>query len=228
MEKLLLGLLFAGDELYVIHQQQVRLTVFFPHFGCFVGAGLDGGHQLVGQVVALDVGDLGLGIVFLDDVGNGVDQVGLAKAGVPVNEEGVVVLGRMLRHRHGGGVGQLVGGAHHEGVKGEFIGGEAVALLFGGAVHFRVGRIVQNADLKIHGENIPQGGLDVFHEQGLDGAFFKIIGAVEDKGIALDIHGFQLVEPGVDGGLGELSFQLGENIVPHVGDGIQKETPLSS
>ena len=42
------------------------------------------------------------------------------------------------------------------------------------------------------------------------------------------VHGFQLVEPGVDGGLGELSFQLGENIVPHVGDGIQKETPLSS
>ena len=49
MEKFLLGLLLAGDELHVIHQQQVGLAVFFPHFGGF--ALPDGVHQLVRQVI---------------------------------------------------------------------------------------------------------------------------------------------------------------------------------
>ena len=73
MEKLLLGLLFAGDELHVVYQQQIGLAVFFPHLGGLVGTGLNGGHQLIGQIVALDVSDLGSGIIFPDDIGDGVD-----------------------------------------------------------------------------------------------------------------------------------------------------------
>ena len=228
MEKLLLGLLFAGDELHVIHQQKVRLAVFFTHFGGLVGAGLDGGHQLVGQIVALDVGDLGPGVVFLDDVGDGVDQVGLAKAGVPVNEEGVVILGGMLRHRHGGGVGQLVGGAHHKGLKGELVGGKAVTLLFGAAAELRVRQVVQNTDLEIHGEEIPDRILDVFHEKVFNVAPLEIVGAVENEGISADVHGLQLVEPGVDGRFRKLALQSVQDLIPHISDGIQKEAPLSS
>ena len=42
---------------------------------------------------------------------------------------------------------------------------------------------------------------DVFQEQRFDLAFFKVVGAVENKRIAPDIHGFQLVEPGGNGRL---------------------------
>ena len=42
---------------------------------------------------------------------------------------------------------------------------------------------------------------DVFQKQRLDIALFKVVGAVEDKRIAADIHSLQLVEPGCNGGL---------------------------
>ena len=61
MEELLLGLLFAGDELHVIHQQQVCLAVLLPHLRRLVGTGLDGGHQFVGQIVALTYAILAVG-----------------------------------------------------------------------------------------------------------------------------------------------------------------------
>ena len=108
----------------------------------------------------------------------------------------------MLRYRHGGGIGQLVGGAYHEGFKGELIGGKAVPLLFlPGPLEFLVSRGVQDDHFKIHGEDVLQGGLDVLHKEGLHVPFLEIVGAVEPKGIPLDINRLQFVEPGVDGGL---------------------------
>ena len=124
MEELVLDLLLAGYELHVVHQQQIGFPVFGPEFAA--PAGPDQLDELVDEVVALDIDDLGVAVVFADDVGNGVQQVGLAQAGVTVDQQGVVVLGGMLRHRHGGGIGQLVAGAHHEGIEGELRGGEPV------------------------------------------------------------------------------------------------------
>ena len=200
MEELILHLLLAGHELHVVHQQQVRLPVLGPEL--VAPAGPDQLDELVDEVVALDVDDLGPGVVAADDVGDGVEQMGLAQARVPVDQQGVVVLGRVLRHGHGGGVGQLVGGAHHEGIKGELRGGKAVALAVGlAAAELREVRIVQDLHFKVRGEDIVEGGFDVFHEQGFDVSLLEIVGAVEQKGIAPDIHRLQLVEPGGDGGL---------------------------
>ena len=53
MEKFLLRLHFAGDELDIVHQQQVGLPVFFPEFA--VPPGLDGVYQLVGKIVPFDI-----------------------------------------------------------------------------------------------------------------------------------------------------------------------------
>ena len=55
MEELFLGLLLAGNELNVIHQEQIGLTILFPHLCGFAFA--NGVNQLVGQVITLDVGD---------------------------------------------------------------------------------------------------------------------------------------------------------------------------
>ena len=72
------------------------------------------------------------------------------------------------------------------------------------------------------------GILDVVDEKPLDRIPFKVVGAVKEKGIAADIDRFQLVKPGVDGRFRELSLQAVQYFIPHISDGIQKETPLSS
>ena len=157
MEELLLGLLFAGDELHVVHQQKIRLAVFLPHVCGF--ALPDGVHQLIGEVVALHIGDSGLGVVFSDHIGNGVNQVGFSKTGVPIDEKGVIVFGWVLGNGEGGGIGKLVGRTHHKGLKGKFSCAEAVVLP---VVFSFVGTLSDNANVKIHGENISQDCLDVF------------------------------------------------------------------
>ncbi len=55
--------LAAGDELDIVHEKEVRLAVLVPHLGALGGACLDGGHQFIGEVVALDVGDAGVAVV---------------------------------------------------------------------------------------------------------------------------------------------------------------------
>ena len=89
--------------------------------------------------------------------------MGLSQAGVPVNEEGIVILGGVLRHGHGGGVGQLVGGAHHEILKGELRVGEPLGLALGrgGALKLHQTRVVQNLHLEVRGEKVVEGCLDV-------------------------------------------------------------------
>ena len=64
MEKFFLRLFFAGDELHVVHQQDVRITVFVVKFQLFTFANrLDQG---VGEIVAFDIDDFGPGIVLAD------------------------------------------------------------------------------------------------------------------------------------------------------------------
>ena len=78
VEKFFLRLFFAGDELHVVHQQDVRITVFIVKFQLFTFANrLDQG---VGEIVAFDIDDFGPGIVLADGMGDGIDQVGFAQA----------------------------------------------------------------------------------------------------------------------------------------------------
>ena len=86
----------------------------------------------------------------------------------------------------------------------------AIALGVGTVVvQLRVVQVVQDLHLEIRGEDVVEGRLDIFHEQGLDISLFEVVGTVEDKRIALDVHSLQFVEPGGDGGLRELALQLG-------------------
>jgi hypothetical protein len=85
--------------------------------------------------------------------------VSLAQTGIAVNQQRVVVLRGMLRHGDGSGIGQLVGGTHHKGIEGKFIGSKAVTgPLYLCAVESLQTLIVQNDDLKLCGEDILQGG----------------------------------------------------------------------
>ena len=215
MEELLLGLYLAGDELDIVHQQNVRLPVLLPELRVPVLP--DGGHQLVGEVVALDVDDPGSGPSFLRRVGDGVQQVSLAQSAVAVDEKRVVFLAGLLRHRLGGGEGQLVLRPDHVCLKGEGLGLRQVA----GPVrrHAVIGRqllVVQDLYLQIRGEKIPQCRLDVGQEAGLDGAFLKRVAAVQHEGGVLQRHHVHLVEPGADGDLRQLAAQSGQYAVPYI------------
>ena len=216
MEKFLLGLLLAGDELHVVHQKQRGLPVFLPEL-CVLALP-DGGYQLVGEVVALDVNDLGVGMVFLKPVGNGIEQVGFSQARIAVDEQRIVVHARPLGHGVGGSVGQFIAGPYHIGLKGEGPGIVQVPRIV--RRHAVVGRqlfVVEDLDLKVSRKQIPQGIPDVGKEPGLDGFLLKFVAAVQHKGGILHGHHLHLVEPGVDGGGGQLPRHLLQHIAPYIG-----------
>ena len=215
MEELLLRLLLAGDELYIVHQQQRRLPVFLAELPVLSLA--DGGDQLVCEVVALDVDDARLGLPLFQQVRDGVEQVRLAEAGVAVDKQRVVVLGRALGHGARRGIGELVLRADDVGFKREAVGVCEVARMVGR--HAVVGGellVVKELDLKIRRKNVPQRVFDIAHEAGLDRIFLEAVAAVQNKGGVLHRHHADLVEPGADGRLRQLLCHVVEHILPDV------------
>ena len=80
VEKLLLRAVLAGDELDIVHEQQVGIAVFLAEV--LRRARADGFDHLVDELLALDVGDLRAGVVVADGLPDGEQQVRLAEAGV--------------------------------------------------------------------------------------------------------------------------------------------------
>ena len=161
VEEFILHLFLAGHKLHIVHQQQIGAAVLGPELTA--PARPDQFDKLVDKIVSLDVNDFGAGIVPADNVGDGVQEVGFAEAGVPIDQKRVVILGRVLCHGHGGRIGQFVGRAHHKSLKGELLRGETVLLFFlRRALELRKAVVVQDGHLEVRGEDVPQGGLDVF------------------------------------------------------------------
>ena len=87
MEELLLRGVFAGNELNIVDQEQVRAAVFEAEL--VVLAFAQSVDQLVGELVALDIDDVVVRMRFVNLVGNGIEQVRLADAGRAVEESGL-------------------------------------------------------------------------------------------------------------------------------------------
>ena len=220
MEKLLLGLLLAGDELDVVHQQQVRAPVFLPEF--LGAARLDGVDQLVGEVVAFYIHDLVPGPAGVDALADGQQQMGLAKTGVAVDEQGVIHVSRILRHRQRRGVGVLVGGTHHEVVEGE-AGHLGQRVVIGGLGQIAVQLLLarQHGDLELGGEQVAEHGRNIAGKALLDDVPLEVGGGVEHDAVVLQLHGRTVGKPGVQRRGGEVLPQHGQNAVPYVVEGIQ-------
>ena len=127
VEELLLGGGLARDEVDIVDEQNVAGAVLVAELGHgLAGHGVD---HLVGEVLALDVDDPHVGDLLLQLVGDGVEQVGLTQTAGAVDEERIVGLGGAVGHGDTGGVGELIGGAYDEVVKGvlEIEGGEGGA-----------------------------------------------------------------------------------------------------
>ena len=160
-------------------------------------------------------------------MGNGVEQVGLAQPRVAVDEEGVVVLPRRVRHRPGRRAGQTVGGAHHEGVKGELPAlhqGYGLLLLL--ALKALEAVVVQQVDGNVGGEDVLEPGLDVGQEAVLDVGALEGVGTVEVEVVPLQGHYRRLVEPGFDGGLRQILPEPGQNHGPDIGNRLHRSSPF--
>ena len=140
----------------------------------------------------------------VDGVGDGVEQMGLAQAGGPVDEQGVIAHSRVLRRLPGGGVGEFVGRAHYKPVEGVLLrAGEKIALLW---PVLEAGELIlcEDRELKVGGEQLAEGVLDGGGVAGGDNVPFEPGGAVQHKAALLQRDGLGVVKPGVHGGGGHL------------------------
>ena len=214
MEKFFLRLLFAGNELYIVHQQDVCVAVFVVKFQLL--ALTDSLNQSVGEIIALDIDNLGPGIVLADGMGNSVDQMGLAQSRVAVDQQGIVRLCRRVGHGPGRGMG-------HKIFKGELARFDQGRGLCHDA--FAVGIVVlvaQKPHFKVGGKNIAQRSLDVSKKALLDVAALEVRRTVKGEHILFQSHGAHVIEPGVNGRFRQLTLHALENIAPDVGNGIHK------
>ena len=117
MEKLLLRGFLTGDKLNIINEEQVTFPVFAPKFDIFAVG--NGGDQLIGELVALDVDNVRVGVLLADAVGDGVEQMGLAHTGGAIDKQRIVHLSGGFGNGDGRGMGKPVGGAHYEIIEGE-------------------------------------------------------------------------------------------------------------
>ena len=149
MEQLLLRLLPAGEELYVVHQEDVA---FAEEGGELPDvAVLEGVHEHHAELLGRGVDHDAFGVVFQDVVAYGLEQVRFAQTRPAVDEQGVEVgLARGGGHGFGRAVGEFVACTDHELVEREVFvePGERPLRLHGGCVTyglswFRV-RIIKN------------------------------------------------------------------------------------
>ena len=197
MEKFLLGGFLAGDKLNIIHEKQVCFPVFAAEFDIFTV--FNGVDQLVGELVALDVDNVGVGIFLADTVGDGVEQVSLAHAGRTVDEQGVIHLPRGLGHGDGGGVGEAVRRANHEVIEGELgikvHGGGIFALGLPGVQLL----VAKDQKLCVGVENLLQGVLNQVGAPAADDLPAKIRGRIENQVVFVQFYNLRVVKPGGDG-----------------------------
>ena len=139
VEELFLNTFLAGEELNVVNQQHIGLTVFLAELHQLVF--LNGRNVFVGELLGGDVRDLrallGTGHVLT----HRVQQVRLAEPRAAVKEERVVSLAGLLGHSHGSRMREAVVIPHHKRVKrvARVKHQVTVAGLFGGGSFFAAG-----------------------------------------------------------------------------------------
>ena len=211
VEKLLLGGLLAGNELDIVHQQQVCHAVL--HAEVLGAAGADGGDQLIGELLAGNIHDDEVGVGALDLGLDGGEQMGLAQTGAAVDEQRVVGAGGIGRHRLRSSKRKLVGGAFDKVLEGELVvalrGGGVCLVLLG--QHHLVGRGAGHHQRDIHVK--AQHGLEGLLEQAKIAVRHDLADEVVahrkgDVAGVLKADGLQPVDIEIIGRLGHLRFAV--------------------
>jgi len=113
MKKTLLGLFFAGDELYVVEEEDIYTAVFVPEV---LGPALsNGADELVGELFGGYIHDPGAGSACLP--ANGMQEVSFPQSHPAVNEQRIIAVARITGYSLSRGVCQAIAGAHQECVE---------------------------------------------------------------------------------------------------------------
>ena len=214
MEELLLRGVFAGNELNIVDQEQVRAAVFEAEL--VVLAFAQSVDQLVGELVALDIDDVVVRMRFVNLVGNGIEQVRLADAGRAVDEKRVIGICRLFRDGDGCGVCKAVAVADDEVIEGELrIELNETRLLFARAVGVDL-RFIQNDQLKLHVEQILERFLNIDRAARDDHVLAEGRRREEDELLIGQLQHLGVVKPGRDDGGRELLLHVTENLRPDI------------
>src|SRR5208337_950691 len=116
MEELFRCPFFSGDELNVVHEEHIDVSILLPErHHAVVSKGV---YDVVGESFRGDVSQPHVLPVVLNHMANSLHEVGLPQANSPVEEERVVSLCRSLRHSAGRRVSELVTRTDYECLKG--------------------------------------------------------------------------------------------------------------
>jgi hypothetical protein len=217
VEELLLGTLFAGEELDVVEEEKVDGAVAVSEVLGLVVA--DRADELVGELLRGEVFDANPGVGAGETVADGMEQMGLAETDAAVDEEGVVGGGRELGHGETGRLGELVGGADDEGLERVTpieVGGRRGGGGRGGRGGRRGGAVDGEDDVGPGAEASRGGGLEIWEVVVLDVAADKLIGDGYFQAVVPVAEETARPEPGVEHLGRELPFEEAEETLPEV------------
>jgi len=151
-------------------------------------------------------------------VAHRVKQVGLPETDPPVEEEGAIGRPGQLRDRLAGRLGKLVGAADHEGLERvarrqvvEGGPGDALARERGRGLGLRVHL---DRDLRVGAEHGAGGGLDRVHVVLPDPVARELVGREDPQTVAVRREKPAGAQPRFQGGVGDLTFEGGEQARP--------------
>ena len=119
MEKFFLRGVLTGNELDIVHQEKIRVPVLvteFHHTALFQGS-----DQLGGELVTFGINDMEIGMLLLDDIGDGIKQMGLTQTAFSVDKQRVVGGSGLGCHSPGAAMGKLIGRSHNKVIKGKLL-----------------------------------------------------------------------------------------------------------
>ena len=118
VEKLLLRAFLTDNELDIVDQQNIVISVFFTEFRCgnivFISDGID---QFVGKFLRSHIENFCVWIIFQHKMGDGMHQVGFPKTNASINKQRIVDFSRRFCHRKGCSMGQIIVFADNKCIK---------------------------------------------------------------------------------------------------------------
>ena len=116
VKELFLGSVFTGEELHVVHKENINASVFLSK--SYHSVVLDGADKLVDKILRRDIGDFHAGVFVENIVGNSMHQMSFAQTHTAVNKKGIIRFCRKVCNGKRGRMGKLVKRADDKVFKG--------------------------------------------------------------------------------------------------------------